>query len=56
MKKEGEIKFLTSKVKQLNNDLQKIKSERDELQKINELSNMTLDKEICNILKDKVCS
>jgi hypothetical protein len=48
--KDGEIKFLTSKIKQLNEQVQKIKGDRDRLEKENANMNLTLGREILNLI------
>ena len=52
--KDGEIRFLTSKVKHLTEQVQKLKAERDTLEKQNFNMSMTLGLEIVELLKQSV--
>ena len=50
--KDGEIKFLKSKITQLNETIDKLKNERDELQKANNKLNMSIGLEVMNLVEE----
>ena len=52
--KDGEIKFLTSKIKQLTEMVDKLKQERDSLEKENANMNLTLGREVLDLIESVV--